>query len=847
MQEQRTPVRAGQQVYVRDESWVVVDEEHFGQVTLLTLRGTDEGNRGATQQFLTPFDRVRPALSRTRLSKARRLTVLSHAAGVIAASPRWRDCWTAGTAAIDLRPWQIEPVLGVIGGTTRMLLADDAGLGKTVQAALIISELMARSLAHRVLILSPASLRAQWATELWDKFRIATTVFDHASLAAAAAALPIGVNPWRTAPVMISSIDLVKRPELRSALDEVPLDILVVDEAHHATPGTDRGAAVADLAARTTWVVLATATPHSGDQAAFQFLEALGSVGDTSSLVMYRRATIQVRGAASRRSHLLGVRPTRDERALLDATAAYCQALCRSPTASPGLTLVASVMARRAASSAAAAKRTFERRLALLEGSALPVAQAPLPWEEDADDEEMDDRLALPGLSGRAEELVWLRRLVELAHAAEPVSSKVRIIRRLLTRTNERLIVFSEYRDVVREVAARIADLVPVVLIHGGVAAAVAAISSPPSPEANGASGDNRRCRRGPEPAGAVPARSQPGAAVESPAAGAADRPCRSHWPATTSACHQPVHRESFEDVVLAYLERRRARATSAVRNSSASVSIADLETERRLRMLGRRQPQPQGEIKPLYACRGPQLQPPFRVILLFCADVVDATSRVVERQLIPIALGAPLRGGVTRKLAKEHVRDLAENSAVRAALARELDSRVGRVRRDAAQTALALERRVRAMLTDLEQRRRSAPFQGSLFDRRTRATGANSGRCPARLATPFLPSARQSPIVETPTHDKAAVGGRLAWGVMPCFRASRVRLSPTRSSNVLQELRESPADRSDPVVLRSLHRWWNRVATALGPASSARAVLDIGALPLVDLLGFGCCTSNPA
>ena len=150
-------MRAGQQVYVRDESWVVVDEEHFGQVTLLTLRGTDQGNRGATQQFLTPFDRVRPAPSRTRLSKARRLTVLSHAAGVIAASPRWRDCWTAGTAAIDLRPWQIEPVLGVIGGTTRMLLADDAGLGKTVQAALIISELMARSLAHRVLILSPAS------------------------------------------------------------------------------------------------------------------------------------------------------------------------------------------------------------------------------------------------------------------------------------------------------------------------------------------------------------------------------------------------------------------------------------------------------------------------------------------------------------------------------------------------------------------------------------------------------------------------------------------------------------------------------------------------------------------
>ena len=62
----------------------------------------------------------------------------------------------------------------------------------------------------------------------------------------------------------------------------------------------------------------------------------------------------------------------------------------------------------------------------------------------------------------------------------------------------------------------------------------------------------------------------------------------------------------------------------------------------------------------------------------------------------------------------------------------------------------------------------------------------------------------------------------------------------------LLQELRESPADRSDPVVLRSLHRWWNRVAKTLGPASSARAVLDIGALPLVELLGYGVLHLEP-
>ena len=84
----------------------------------------------------------------------------------------------------------------------------------------------------------------------------------------------------RSNSVIVSSIDLVKRPEVRSALEEVPIDLLVVDEAHHLTPGSDRAAVVSELAERTPWVVLATATPHSGDESAYHFLCSLGAAGD---------------------------------------------------------------------------------------------------------------------------------------------------------------------------------------------------------------------------------------------------------------------------------------------------------------------------------------------------------------------------------------------------------------------------------------------------------------------------------------------------------------------------------------------------------------------------------------
>ena len=341
--------------------------DDFPDVTLVTLRGAGDENLGETARVLAPFDAVHLGRTRTPLVRGARREALEAAAAVVSDSPRWDECRTAASAKIDLRRWQLEPAVAAVNGASRLLLADGVGLGKTIQALLIVSELMARGLARRVLVLTPASLREQWAAEARSRFGLGATVFDQTALSLSACSLPAGINPWSTASLIVSSIDLVKRGEVRSALDAVPLDILVVDEAHHLTPASDRGAVVADLAMRTPWLVLLTATPHTGDEAAFRFLQTLGDVERSGGILTFRRRPDEVRSNASRRQRLLTVATTAEERALLDETLAYARAVWSGVDRDPGAALVAGVIARRAASSAAAAQVTLERRLALLD------------------------------------------------------------------------------------------------------------------------------------------------------------------------------------------------------------------------------------------------------------------------------------------------------------------------------------------------------------------------------------------------------------------------------------------------------------------------------------------------
>src|SRR5690606_22477824 len=131
--------------------------------------------------------------------------------------------------------------LGILShGRTRLLIADDVGLGKTIQTGILRRELAARDSGFRAIVVTPAGLREQWQRELREKFRRESTFADSAWPAVRTRQLPADVNPWALPGIYVASLDLVKRPEVLRALEDLAWDLIVVDEVHNAGPGTAR-------------------------------------------------------------------------------------------------------------------------------------------------------------------------------------------------------------------------------------------------------------------------------------------------------------------------------------------------------------------------------------------------------------------------------------------------------------------------------------------------------------------------------------------------------------------------------------------------------------------------------
>lgn len=455
--------RPGSSVIVRDQRWSVARVDAFDRCSIVTL----EAPGRARWRVIEPFDRIVRAEAERVVIRRRRAVIEAALAAICAERPA-TGLWTAARASIELLPYQLEPALAVLDGAARVLLADAVGLGKTVEAGLILSELRVRGLVERALILCPPGMRASWAAELEQRFGLAAVIVDQQWLADQVATLPPGVNPWTTHGIAIASIDFVKRREVMAALAGVPIDIIIADEAHHLTPGTDRGDAVHRLALRSPWCVLLSATPHSGDVGAFDYLTRIGGHGER--LLIFRRTRADAGLAAIRRERVAAVRPSAAEADLMAGVEKYARAIwkCRGAT-EPSAQLLAITIARRAASSPLALERTLRRRLALLSQTAAPV-QFDLPWDEeaDADDSGAPGLLAGPGLEDDQAERVMIETLLaSIARCA--TAAKLEWIVRLLGRVAEPVIVFSEYRDTIDALLAVLPASRRVVAISGAV------------------------------------------------------------------------------------------------------------------------------------------------------------------------------------------------------------------------------------------------------------------------------------------------------------------------------------------------------------------------------------------
>ena len=162
--------------------------------------------------------------------------------------PRYDSLQSPLHAAFAILPFQLEPALAVVRGlASRVLIADEVGLGKTVQAGLVISEILMRRPDARVLVVAPAGLREQWQAELGERFGLGSTLLDSPAIARQAVQHD---NPWSIHGVVITSLDYVKRPEVVRALEGLIWDVLVFDEAHALAGRSDRATVASILAHR---------------------------------------------------------------------------------------------------------------------------------------------------------------------------------------------------------------------------------------------------------------------------------------------------------------------------------------------------------------------------------------------------------------------------------------------------------------------------------------------------------------------------------------------------------------------------------------------------------------------
>lgn len=181
-----------------------------------------------------------------------------------------------GNIAVEPRAYQLVPLmLALRQQTIRLLIADDVGIGKTIEAALILRELVDRGEVQRSAVLCPPHLCEQWQAELESRFHIRSVIVRSASAARLERGLPQHRSLFEEHPHTIVSLDFIKSERRRDEFRRVCPEFVIVDEAHtctlrNATQRQQRYELLRSLADDDRrHLLLLTATPHSGDEGGF--------------------------------------------------------------------------------------------------------------------------------------------------------------------------------------------------------------------------------------------------------------------------------------------------------------------------------------------------------------------------------------------------------------------------------------------------------------------------------------------------------------------------------------------------------------------------------------------------
>ncbi len=198
-------------------------------------------------------------------------------------------------SGVRVEEYQLEPLRRALRmPRVNLLIADDVGLGKTVEAGLILKELLLRRRIRRVLVLVPAALRLQWRDELQDKFALPFEIVDRGRTENLRRELGIDANPWRSFSRIVASYHYLRQPDIQEQFlaasragedsPHLPWDLLIVDECHNLMPspfGDDSELCqmLRRIAPSFEHRLFLSATPHNGHTRSFTgLLEILDPV-----------------------------------------------------------------------------------------------------------------------------------------------------------------------------------------------------------------------------------------------------------------------------------------------------------------------------------------------------------------------------------------------------------------------------------------------------------------------------------------------------------------------------------------------------------------------------------------
>jgi len=346
-------------------------------------------------------------------------------------------------SGISIEDYQLDPVVRALQmPRVNLLIADDVGLGKTIEAGLVIQELLLRHRARTVLVVCPASLTLKWQAEMHDRFGLEFHIVDADAVRELRRERGVGANIWTHFPRLIVSIDWLKTPRAMALLDEVlphdaaiyprRFDLLVVDEVHQCAPAgrgayatdSQRTLALRKIAPHFEHRLFLSATPHNGYTESFtallelldpqRFARGVKPSEEAQRRVLVRRLKSELRKELpprpdgtprfpERRVLPLEVRYPEEEQRIHDTLRQYTELRRQRTRSKPSQTatdFVTLLLKKRLFSSPKAFLETLREHMRTLQrrGAAETVSEARLRaefdrLEEDVDtDDAIDDR-----------------------------------------------------------------------------------------------------------------------------------------------------------------------------------------------------------------------------------------------------------------------------------------------------------------------------------------------------------------------------------------------------------------------------------------------------------------------